>query len=244
MPIFRSNKMIYTGGSPRILVRGTDLKELEAFYKQWQGSFAFAPQHIRDLDMSEYSQRQLDAMQVYSIQMTWIVPPMKAGLTTTKTPVQLLVSGGQRDFLANQGVHELHDAHFPFLGMLLREQYAARCPGGMTESMKDFYRVQKRGKVIDLIKKPLAVVRWPSHPDHQFLNKLLENIDLGRRSDLNLYSMADLEWNGLSDDEPNVISPRTRSINTETPAPVLEEALSEPKPAGPKRWTPDLIGKY
>jgi hypothetical protein len=191
MPVFFSDRPVTHGGKTFLKLTSHSYSLLESYYSRYNGSFIYADPEIRkQVDEGRQSPEKMNELAKYAYSLKWSSPGRRVGLTTTREPIQILTEVHNKWILENQKMCKIPEDYLPVLNMLMRQEFARTCPGGYSPEMRKFYDSEIRGKVIDLIRRPrgLGVIENPVHSDLKFLNNLLENIDLGRRSDLNLYS--------------------------------------------------------
>lgn len=103
---------------------------------------------------------------------------------------EVWLNADRKDILEQIESCEVPKAYIVVLTMMLREEFW-KASRHWNEEMEKYFRLEIRGKTIDLIRSG-SVIKEPENPNLQKLNKRLEKIDLGRRTDLNFYLGVDL----------------------------------------------------
>lgn len=175
-----------------------EVRDLIQFEKNYHGSLILCPPELRNaeqeyrlatLEQQKSLAVKLQKMNSYAIELKSNYPSRGPEMHK-RARIHLYISPDQEELLIRKDIAQLPEAYIPLLTVIMKEQYCRRSGVGITPEMAEYFRIQKRGKMIDLCQSGRVI----DNPDHESVVKLhaaLEKIDRGQRSDLKFSSNQD-----------------------------------------------------
>lgn len=158
----------------------------ENFVRDRGGTAAIS--RIKVIGETVHEQRQLKIKFPDAVTICW--PDRHTPRYKSRKLPEVWLNADRKDILDQIGSVGVPKPYIVVLTMMLREEFW-KASRHWNEEMESYFRLEIRGKTIDLIKSG-SVIKEPENPNLQKLNRRLEKIDLGRRADLNFYLGPDL----------------------------------------------------
>jgi len=209
MSVFFCEEPVYYGGTRQstwIRIVADKIGDLLAFNRRYHGYTGLLPKDLRDALTTAgrwQGKMPLDlALKVkqaneQAIKLNLTLPDVTPNMYRTKTPIRILIRETQASFLGALEIPALPEKYLPLLNMMLRREYTILKGQFKPEDPRDkeidtYFNREIRGKKIDLLRSGQWVDE-PTDPAIMELNQYIrENLDRGRRSDLN-YSSSQSE---------------------------------------------------